>query len=124
MKRKLTLAAVICTAMAVASGTALAQKSQTNTRKRNKEMTYTGCVQPGKQAGTYELTHVMAGKPGEAASSSQQGQAPEMIMLSSKSVKLAQMSGHKVTVMGTTRKQKTETTMRVSSAESLSGTCP
>jgi hypothetical protein len=121
MNRKLTLAAAVCVAMAVASGTALAQKK--NTRKRSQEMTYTGCVEAGKQAGTYQLTHVMAGKAGEAASK-EQGQAPEMIMLSSKSVKLAPMAGHKVTVMGTTHKQKNETTMRVTSAESVAATCP
>jgi hypothetical protein len=116
MKSKLVLGAVACT-MAFAAGTALGQDAQ------SKEMTYTGCIKADQQAGTYMLTHVMAGKPGQAQESAEHGNAPEMLELTSESVPLAQMNGHKVMVMGETMKDGSHMKMMVKSLESLDGMC-
>jgi hypothetical protein len=113
MKRQLTLAAIACAATAMACGTALAQKS-------GKDMTYTGCVMQGKKAGTYMLTHVMAGKPGSKA---KHAKAPKMLELASASIPLSAESGHKVMVMGSTMKDKSHMKMMVKSLESLNGHC-
>lgn len=116
MRSKLVLGAVAC-AVAFASGSAFGQDAQ------GKEMTYTGCVEANQQTGTYMLTHVMVGKPGQAQDSAEHGNAPEMLELSSKSVPLAQMDGHKVMVMGETMKDGSHMKMMVKSLESLDGMC-
>ncbi len=117
MKRRLALGALACAALATA-GTALAQKTGD---EKAKDMTYTGCVEQGKTAGTYMLTHVMMGRPGvkEAAF---HGAAPKTIELHSKNVPLAAQNGHKVVVMGMV-KGKTHPMMSVTGLESLNGTC-
>jgi hypothetical protein len=114
MKRQLTLAAIACAAAAIAGGTALAQQS-------GKDMTYTGCVMQGKKAGTYMLTHVMAGKPG--SKNRTDAKAPKMLELASASIPLSAESGHEVMVMGTTMKDKTHMKMMVEALESLNGHC-
>lgn len=119
MKKQLTLAAMTLAAAALAAGTALAQKADS---AHGKQMTYTGCLQQGQQHGTYVLTHVMLGKPGDAKAA-KGGKAPEMLELSSKSIRLAAENGHKVMVMGETMKDKQHTKMMVTALESLNGTC-
>ena len=118
MRTTLTLAAIACAALAASAGTALAQKAG----KKGKEMTYTGCLEHGKKAGTYMLTHVMVGKPGEKAAA-KHAKAPKMVELSSATVPLSAENGHKVMVMGMTMKHKMETKMKVTGLESLNGSC-
>ena len=56
MKRTIVLAM----AWAIVGG-ASAFAAQSAAQKPDQQMTYTGCVAPGKMAGTFMLTNVMAG---------------------------------------------------------------
>ncbi|HEX5421602.1 MAG TPA: hypothetical protein VFY39_16545 [Gammaproteobacteria bacterium] len=121
MKNSVRLAAIGFAAAAIASGTALAQQTDS---KQGKEMTFTGCLQANTN-GTYVLTHVMRGKAGaKTASTSSSGSAPQFVALSSNLVPLAQENGHKVTVTGITKEKNASPSMNVESLLSLSGSCP
>jgi hypothetical protein len=115
MRTKLTCLAAACAAVIV-TASAVAQD-----KKDEHMMTYTGCVEPGKEAGSYMLTHVMMGAPGAEA---KEGKAPKMLDLSSTSVKIAPHSGHKVTVMGKAMTEKDHTKLMVDSLKMVSTTCP
>lgn len=106
-------------AAAIAGGSAAAQN-----KKDENGMTYTGCVEPGKEAGSYMLTHVMAGDAAAAGAESKQSSAPATIELSSESVKIAPHSGHKVTVMGKTMQHENQTMLMVDSLKMVSRNCP
>lgn len=123
MHRSSVFVFAACAAALFASGTTLAQKSSKQT---GKDATYTGCVQQGKQAGTFMLTHVMAGETGNAQTSGKRrGRAPKMIHLeSTSSARIAPDAGHKVTVMGSTMRSRGGPTMKVQSIKSISATCP
>jgi hypothetical protein len=127
---KTTISLAVATAV-VAAGTAIAAQSAAQTP--DKQMTYTGCVAPGKTAGTFVLTNVMAGdgmaKEQPAAGAAEKKEMPpKELTLSSTAVKIEPNVGHKVTVMGPTRVEKhdkmMETKMMVSSLKMVSATCP
>jgi hypothetical protein len=128
MKRTISLAAA-CAMVAAASAVA----AQSAAQKPDQQMTYTGCVAPGKMAGTFMLTNVMAGdgmakeKPAATAAEKKE-MPPKELTLSSTTVKIEPHRGHKVTVMGPTMMEKKEkmmeTKMMVSSLKMVSATCP
>jgi hypothetical protein len=129
MKRTISLA--VAWAMVAAASAVAAQSA---TQKPAQQMTYTGCVAPGKMAGTFMLTNVMAGdgmaKEKPAASAAEKKEMPpKELTLSSTTVKIEPHRGHKVTVMGPTMMEKKEkmmmeTKMMVSSLKMVSATCP
>jgi hypothetical protein len=127
MKRTISLAAA-CAMVAAASAVA----AQSAAQKPDQQMTYTGCVAPGKMAGTFMLTNVMAGdgmaKEKPAATAAEKEMPPKELTLSSTTVKIEPHRGHKVTVMGPTMMEKKEkmmeTKMMVSSLKMVSATCP
>ena len=102
--------------------------SQSAAQKPDQQMTYTGCVAPGKMAGTFMLTHVMAGDGMKKPDAATAKMTPKELTLSGTAVKIDPHSGHKVTVMGPTmmeKKQKMmETKMTVTSLKMVSTTCP
>jgi hypothetical protein len=124
MKRTISLA-VACAMVAAVSAVAA--------QKPDQQMTYTGCIAPGKMAGTFMLTNVMAGdgmakeKP-VATAGEKKEMPPKELTLSSTTVKIEPHRGHKVTVMGPTMMEKgekmMETKMMVSSLKMVSATCP
>jgi hypothetical protein len=128
MKRTISLAvawALVAAASAVAA--------QSAAQKPDQQMTYTGCVAPGKMPGTFMLTNVMAGdgmpKPAATAAEKATEKAPpKELTLSSTAIKIEPHRGHKVTVMGPTMMEKKEkmmeTKMMVSSLKMVSATCP
>lgn len=128
MKRTISLAAA-CAMVAAASAVA----AQSAAQKPDQQMTYTGCVAPGKMAGTFMLTNVIAGdgmakeKP-PASAAEKKEMPPKELTLSSTTVKIEPHRGHKVTVMGPTMMEKKEkmmeTKMMVSSLKMVSATCP
>ena len=128
MKRTISLA-VACAMIGAASAVA----AQSAAQKPDQQMTYTGCVAPGKMAGTFMLTNVMAGdgmakeKPAATAAEKKE-MPPKELTLSSTTVKIEPHRGHKVTVMGPTMMEKKETMMEtkmmVSSLKMVSATCP
>lgn len=128
MNRTISLA-VACAMVAAASAVA----AQSAAQKPDQQMTYTGCVAPGKMAGTFMLTNVMAGdgmtkeKPA-ATGAEKKEMPPKELTLSSSTVKIEPHRGHKVTVMGPTMMEKKEkmmeTKMMVSSLKMVSATCP
>ena len=124
MKRTISLA-VACAIVAAVSAVAA--------QKPDQQMTYTGCIAPGKMAGTFMLTNVMAGdgmpKPAATAAEKATEKAPpKELILSSAAIKIEPHRGHKVTVMGPTMMEKKEkmmeTKMMVSSLKMVSATCP
>jgi len=119
--RILRAAAVACGVFLVSSVAVTAQ----NAGDKGKEMTYTGCVEPGKAAGTFMLTNVMMGDGTEKEKAgSTEKAAPKMLTLSSTSVKIEPHRGHKVTVMGPTMMEKADTKMMVSSLKMVATNCP
>ncbi len=124
MHKSGVFAVAACAALLV-SGAALAQQNDT-VKTKAKSMTYTGCVEQGKTAGTYMLTHVMAGEAGSAAQTSgKKARAPKMLHLeSTSSAQIAPEAGHKVTVMGSTMRGKGGPMMKVESIKSVSPNCP
>jgi hypothetical protein len=110
--------AVVCAA-AVAAGSAAAQ-----TKNDEGTKTYTGCVEPGQQAGSYVLTHVTTADTAAAGAETKQSQAPDAIDLASASVKIGPHSGHKVTVTGKTMQHESQTMLMVDSLKMVSRTCP
>lgn len=127
---RIVLLTVVCT---VAATGAVAAQGTSQKLKTDKEMTYTGCIAPGKEAGTFMLTNVMVGdgmtkdKPAASAAATKE-MPPKMLTLSSTSVKIEPHRGHKVTVMGPTMMEKTEkmteTKMMVTSLKMVSTACP
>ncbi|HEV8318686.1 MAG TPA: hypothetical protein VGQ10_14825 [Vicinamibacterales bacterium] len=119
MTRAISLA-VAC-AIAGGASTFAAQKS-------DQQMTYTGCVAPGKMAGTFMLTNVMAGDGMKKPDAATAKMTPKELTLSGTAVKIDPHRGHKVTVMGPTMMEKqqkmTETKMTVTSLKMVSTTCP
>jgi len=117
--KKITLFTTAFLAAAIAAA-AVAQNSET------KEMTYTGCVESGKEAGTYMLTHTMAGDGMAKSSESKEAATgvPKMLELESAGATIGPHLGHKVTVMGRTMTDKMGTKMMVGSLKMLSTTCP
>jgi hypothetical protein len=97
-------------------------------QKPDQQMTYTGCVAPGKMAGTFMLTNVMAGDGMKKPDSATEKMTPKELTLSSTTVKIDPHRGHKVTVMGPTMMEKKqnmmETKMTVSSLKMVAATCP
>jgi hypothetical protein len=126
MKRTIPLA--VAWAIAAAASAVAAQSAA---QKPDQQMTYTGCVAPGKMAGTFMLTNVMAGdgmaKPAATAADKKE-MPPKELTLSSTTVKIEPHRGHKVTVMGPTMMEKKdkmmETKLMVSSLKMVSATCP
>jgi hypothetical protein len=109
-------------------GGATMSAAESAAQKPDQQMTYTGCVAPGKMAGTLMLTHVMAGDGMKKADDAAQKMTPKELTLSGTAVKIEPHRGHKVTVMGPTmmeKKQKMmETKMTVTSLKMVSTTCP
>jgi hypothetical protein len=109
-------------------GGASALASESAAQKPDQPMTYTGCVAPGKMAGTFMLTHVMAGDGMKKPDAATAKMTPKELTLSSTAVKIDPHSGHKVTVTGSTmmeKKQKMmETKITVTSLKMVSTTCP
>jgi hypothetical protein len=109
----------------VAAASAVAAQSA---RQTGKPMTYTGCVAPGKMAGTFMLTNVMAGDGMKKPDAETEKMTPKELTLSSTTVKIDPHRGHKVTVMGLTMMEKTEkmmeTKMTVTMLKMVSATCP
>jgi len=109
----------------VAAASAVAAQSAQQT---GKPMTYTGCVAPGKMAGTLMLTNVMAGDGMKKPDAETEKMTPKELTLSSTTVKIEPHRGHKVTVMGPTMMEKTEkmmeTKMTVTMLKMVSTTCP
>ncbi|HEU4618554.1 MAG TPA: hypothetical protein VFV10_10955 [Gammaproteobacteria bacterium] len=116
MRTKVTWLAMACAA-ALAAGSAGAQDNQG-------EQTFTGCVEAGKAAGSYVLTHVMAGDAAAAGSEAKDAKAPASLDLASASVKIAPHNGHKVTVSGKTMQHEKMTMLMVDSLKMVSKTCP
>jgi hypothetical protein len=126
MKRTISLA-VACALVAAASAIA----AQSAAQKPDQQMTYTGCVAPGKMAGTFMLTNVMAGDGMKKPDPATEKMTPKELTLSSTTVKIEPHRGHKVTVMGPTMMEKMpnmpnmmETKMTVSSLKMVAATCP
>ena len=119
--KPLKAAAVACCVVGLMEGANIvaAQKAD----EKGKEMTYTGCVAPGKDASTFMLTDVAAAG-GAGAAANKKEAAPKLITLSSTSVKIDPHSGHKVTVTGPTSTDKGDTVMTVTSLKMVSTTCP
>jgi hypothetical protein len=101
------------------AGIVVAQKAD----EKGKEMTYTGCVAPGKDASTFVLTDV-AVSGGAGAAADKKEAAPKVVTLSSTSVKIDPHTGHKVTVTGPTTTAKSDTMMTVTALKMVSTTCP
>jgi hypothetical protein len=117
----LKAAAIACCMGGLIASTGIA--SAQNTEEKGKEMTYTGCVAPGKDASTFMLTDVTASGGAPAAAGKKEA-APKVVTLSSTAVKIDPHSGHKVTVTGLTTMDKGEAKMTVSSLKMVSPTCP
>lgn len=124
MKRTIVLVTMLWAVLAVAGVMA----AQSAPGKTDKPMTYTGCVAPGKTAGTFMLTNVMMGDGTAKEPATTEEASPKELVLSSTTVKIEPHRGHKVTVMGPTMMEKTEkmmeTKMMVSSLKMVSRTCP
>ena len=117
--KRLKSAAVACCVVGVmaSAGIVVAQKAD----EKGKEMTYTGCVAPGKDASTFVLTDVTGGA---GAAADKKEAAPKVVTLSSTSVKIDPHTGHKVTVTGPTTTAKSDTMMTVTALKMVSTTCP
>jgi hypothetical protein len=119
---------LMATAVACAVWTSATLVAAQDANSKSKEMTYTGCVAPGKDATTFMLTNVMMGdgtqkeKPGETAGKKET--PPKMLTLSSTTVKIEPHRGHKVTVMGPTMMEKADTKMMVTALKMVAMTCP
>ena len=119
---------LMATAVACAVLTSAPLVADQDAGSKGKEMTYTGCVAPGKDATTFMLTNVMMGdgtlkeKPGDTAGKKEA--PPKMLTLSSTTVKLEPHRGHKVTVMGPTMMEKADTKMMVTGLKMVAMTCP
>ena len=122
--KSLIAAAVACGVVGLMAGTETLTAQEAG--EKGKEMTYTGCVAPGKDASSFMLTNVMMGddKAAEAEKADKKGETPKMLTLSSTSVKIEPHSGHKVTVMGPTMMEKGDTKMMVTSLKMVAATCP
>lgn len=114
---KILMAAAVALAVLTSATLAMAQD-------KGKEMTYTGCVTPGKDASTFMLTNVMMGDGTKKETPADQKETPKMLTLSSTSVKIEPHRGHKVTVMGPTMMEKTDTKMMVTSLKMVAANCP
>jgi len=116
MKRlKAAVVAFSVVGVMASAGIVVAQKAD----EKGKEMTYTGCVAPGKDASTFVLTDVTVG-----AAADKKEAPPKAVTLSSTSVKIDPHTGHKVTVTGPTTTAKGDTMMTVTALKMVSTSCP